>query len=168
LPFRIQLKTDEWDDALSPATTETVAINATPVTSSNGAGGGSTSATDAPEPEPHGGNVGYRMVRPDDPRPRIKGWRWCPQWWQHAEAVARLEALWRSWESMRLDGTTGMSVWWRDHCDPHLAAQDRSPFKQCSEDKGHVGEDEPLSVEPTPPGWWGNDTKTVVLAAGDS
>ncbi len=23
---------------------------------------------------------------------------WCPQWWQHPEAVARLEALWRAWE----------------------------------------------------------------------
>jgi hypothetical protein len=146
-----------------------VAINATPVTSFNGAGGGSTSATDASEPVyPTVETWVTEWFAPMIRRPRIKGWRWCPQWWQHAEAVARLEALWRSWESMRLDGTTGMSVWWRDHCDPHLAAQDRSPFKQCSEDKGHVGEDEPLSVEPTPPGWWGNDTKTVVLAAGDS
>ncbi|PXY16644.1 hypothetical protein BAY60_36070 (plasmid) [Prauserella muralis] len=91
-------------------------------------------------------------------RPRIKGWRWCPQWWQHPEAIDRLEALWRAWEALRLDGTTGMSVWWRDHCDPHLAAltdQDRSPFKQCSEERGHVGEDEPLPVEPAPSGFWG-------------
>src|SRR5262249_36413139 len=22
--------------------------------------------------------------------------RWCPQWWQHSEAVARLESLWRA------------------------------------------------------------------------
>ena len=27
---------------------------------------------------------------------------WCPQWWRHAEAVARLDALWRAWEHLRL------------------------------------------------------------------
>ena len=29
--------------------------------------------------------------------------RWCSQWQQHAEAITRLEALWRSWEALRLD-----------------------------------------------------------------
>ena len=28
---------------------------------------------------------------------------WCPQWWRHAEAVARLESLWRAWEQTGLD-----------------------------------------------------------------
>lgn len=31
---------------------------------------------------------------------------WCPQWWRHAEAIVRLEALWRSWEHLRLDPAT--------------------------------------------------------------
>jgi hypothetical protein len=31
--------------------------------------------------------------RPIDGRHRT----WCPQWWRHAEAITRLEALWRSW-----------------------------------------------------------------------
>src|SRR5688500_16673945 len=31
------------------------------------------------------------------------GVTWCPQWWKHAEAISRLEALWRAWEFLRLD-----------------------------------------------------------------
>ena len=45
---------------------------------------------------------------------------WCPQWWKHAEAVARLEALWRAWEHLRQDPATGLSVWFRDHADHHM------------------------------------------------
>lgn len=45
---------------------------------------------------------------------------WSAQWWKSAEAVARLEALWRAWEHLRLDPSTGPSVWWRDHADSHL------------------------------------------------
>jgi uncharacterized protein DUF4913 len=33
--------------------------------------------------------------------------RWCAQCWQHAEAIARLTALWHSWEAMRLQPGTG-------------------------------------------------------------
>lgn len=46
---------------------------------------------------------------------------WAARWWQYDEAVIRLEALWRAWEHLRLDGSTGMSVWWRDHADHHMA-----------------------------------------------
>ncbi|MGI8558855.1 MAG: DUF4913 domain-containing protein [Solirubrobacteraceae bacterium] len=45
---------------------------------------------------------------------------WCPQWWRHAEAVARLESLWRAWEHLRHDAAPGLSVWFRDHADHHL------------------------------------------------
>ena len=47
---------------------------------------------------------------------------WCPQWWRHAEAVARLEALWRAWEHLRQDAATGLSVWFRDHADHHMTS----------------------------------------------
>jgi len=83
---------------------------------------------------------------------------WCPRWWEHGEALARLEALWRSWEALRLDGTTGMSVWWRDHCDPHLAFlrdDNQSPFADCRD--GEHREFDELQVAPAPPGWWGDD-----------
>lgn len=45
---------------------------------------------------------------------------WAARWWQVDEALMRLEALWRSWEHLRLDPGTGMSVWWRDHADHHM------------------------------------------------
>ena len=37
------------------------------------------------------------------------------------EAVIRLEALWRAWEHLRLDPSTGPSVWWREHADHHMS-----------------------------------------------
>src|ERR1041385_2954600 len=33
---------------------------------------------------------------------RLGTTRWCAQWWLHAEAIVRLEAPWRSWETLRL------------------------------------------------------------------
>lgn len=55
-------------------------------------------------------------------RRRVDGQRtmWAADWWKYDEAVIRLEALWRSWEELRLDAATGMSVWWRDHADHHM------------------------------------------------
>lgn len=47
-------------------------------------------------------------------------YRWCSRWWDHAEAIERLEALWRAWETLRLDPALGMAVWYRDHVDHHL------------------------------------------------
>ena len=44
---------------------------------------------------------------------------WCREWWRHAEAITRLAALWRSWEHLRLDPATGMSVWLPDYLDHH-------------------------------------------------
>jgi hypothetical protein len=45
---------------------------------------------------------------------------WCAEWWKHPEAIVRLDAVWRAWEHLRLDPSTGMSVWLRDHCDYHM------------------------------------------------
>ena len=46
--------------------------------------------------------------------------RWCAQWWRHAEAITRLTALWHSWEVLRLQPGTGMATWFRDHLDHQL------------------------------------------------
>lgn len=46
---------------------------------------------------------------------------WAADWWKYAEAVARLDALWRAWEHLRLDPQTGMSVWFRDHAEHHMS-----------------------------------------------
>jgi hypothetical protein len=78
---------------------------------------------------------------------------WCPQWWRHAEAISRLEALWRAWEHLRLDPATGMSVWFRDHADHHMAVllDSEGPFKRCSAGKGHKPLEE-LPLDPAPEG----------------
>lgn len=71
--------------------------------------------------------------------------RWCPTWWRHAEAISRLDALWRSFEHLRLDPTVGASVWWKEHADHHmpilLAAA--GPFRRCKE-----GDCKPLPAMP--------------------
>jgi hypothetical protein len=63
---------------------------------------------------------------------------WCPEWWRHAEAIIRLEALWRAWEHLRLDGRTGISVWLKDHLDHHLPVltdATSGPFNGCKPDR---------------------------------
>ncbi|WP_427005449.1 DUF4913 domain-containing protein [Pseudarthrobacter sp. H2] len=63
-----------------------------------------------------GGGVLPTYVRDVDDRSA----KWCMDRYFHPEAVSRVEALWRAWEHLRLDGATGMSVWWRDHADHHM------------------------------------------------
>ncbi|MFT2753375.1 DUF4913 domain-containing protein [Clavibacter sp. Sh2088] len=77
--------------------------------------------------------------------------RWDPEWWRHPEAVARLEALWLAWEALRLEGATGMSVWWRDHADYHLAVLmgPTGPFARSS---ATTEAGEPLPCAPLPGG----------------
>jgi len=79
---------------------------------------------------------------------------WCPEWWRHAEAIARLEALWRAWEHLRLDPATGISVWFRDHADHHMGVllDVNGPFKGCSPGKGHGARLDPLPHAAPPPG----------------
>lgn len=47
--------------------------------------------------------------------------------------MCRLDALWRSWEYLRQDGDTGMSMWWRDHADHHMTflLDPDGPFGPC-------------------------------------
>jgi hypothetical protein len=65
--------------------------------------------------------------------------RWCADWQQHAEAITRLEALWRSWEALRLDPAVGMATWLSHHLDQQLPILlgRQGPFSQCNPDR-HV------------------------------
>lgn len=65
---------------------------------------------------------------------------WCPEWWRHAEAIIRFEALWRAWEHLRLDGKTGMSVFMKDHLDHHLPIllDGKGTFDGCTLERGHA------------------------------
>ncbi len=87
-------------------------------------------------------------------RPLGGEFRWCPRWWEHAEAISRLEALWRSWETLRLDPGLGMATWYRDYLDSQLGTLlgNRGPFAVCSPDRHESMK--PLSVEPAPEGYW--------------
>ncbi len=62
--------------------------------------------------------------------------------------------MWRSWEHLRQDPATGVSVWFRDHADPHMAVllDPDAPFKHCSPEKGHVARAEPLPLVDPPAG----------------
>src|SRR5664280_1815985 len=70
-------------------------------------------------------------------RPLSPAVRWCARWWDPAEAISRLEALWRVWEVARLDELSGIAVWYRDFLDPQLAVLLGSggPFAQCTVDR---------------------------------
>lgn len=86
-------------------------------------------------------------------------YRWDSRWWMHPEAVARLDALWRTWEHFRNDGATGMSVWWRDHADHHMGVllSSAGPFAKTS---GTTDPGDPLPYTAPPPGLF-VDVRTI-------
>lgn len=85
-----------------------------------------------------------------------RSFKWCIEWYFHPEAVSRVEALWRAWEHLRLDGATGISVWFKDHADHHMAVlmDPRGPFYKCDMQKHR----DPEHLEPNkaPAGWFPN------------
>lgn len=82
---------------------------------------------------------------------KSQGLRWNPRWWESAEAITRLDALWRAFELLRLDGGTGMSVWMRDHLDYHMGVlmSENGPF---SDARATAKLSDPLPVESPPQG----------------
>jgi hypothetical protein len=80
--------------------------------------------------------------------PRIRYDQWCPRWWEHAEAVLRLEALWRAWELLRLDSALGMATWLRDYLEPEwdlLMAATR-PLEGCEVTSMELSRDGDVSI----------------------
>lgn len=77
---------------------------------------------------------------------------WSAQWWKSDEAIARLEAIWRAWEHLRLDPSTGPSVWWRDHADPHMRVlmSSTGPFSKDINTRTNITD--PLPYEAPPEG----------------
>lgn len=82
---------------------------------------------------------------------------WCPDWWRHAEAIVCLEAMWRSWEHLRLDAALGMSVWLHQHgyrgLDVLLDLD--GPFTGCNHTDGHKPRAVPLPAGIPPAGLFG-------------
>lgn len=48
------------------------------------------------------------------------GLRWSREWWKYAEAISRVDSLWRAYEQLRHEPGTGMAIWWRDYLDPTM------------------------------------------------
>lgn len=69
-----------------------------------------------------------------------QSFRWCAKWHHHPESVARLEALWIAFESLRQHPTTGRSTWWLQHADPTMLAltEPDGPFRQCDPNKHNL------------------------------
>ncbi|MFD0900061.1 DUF4913 domain-containing protein [Actinomadura sediminis] len=90
--------------------------------------------------------------------------RWCAEWWRHDEAISRLTALWYAWEAMRLQGATGMALWYRDHLDHQLPVLlgPRGPFYQCTENE-HLAPHQARLV-PVPFGWLRSDDDVIHAA----
>ena len=76
--------------------------------------------------------------------------RWCASWWDHAEAIYRLEALWRSWELYRLEPRLGIASWLRDFLDPQLRelTSPTGPFASCTDERHSPAR--PLRTAPPP------------------
>jgi len=91
--------------------------------------------------------------------------RWCRQWFRHAEAHARLDALWRSFEAHRVSAdANAMAIWWRDFADPTMASLTRKkgPFEQCDGETGdHTPTEEQVWVTDRPPAGMFVDERTV-------
>ena len=67
---------------------------------------------------------------------------WCRQWWMHPEAIARFDALRRSWlEAVTVAEGSALAVYY-EHVDMHLAVltSDSGPFASCRD--GHRSEDD--------------------------
>ena len=75
---------------------------------------------------------------------------WSARWWEHEEAIARLEALWRAWEASRLEGAGATLGWWRE-ADHHMTVlmDTGGPFASSSDTNAR---NEPLPYEAPPPG----------------
>lgn len=79
--------------------------------------------------------------------------RWCRHWRRHSEAAARIDAMWRVFETLRTDPALGASVLWKDHLDVHMEhlMSPTGPFEHCSVRDGHTDRLGPLPSEPAPP-----------------
>ena len=88
---------------------------------------------------------------------------WCPKWWDHEEAVLRLEALWDAFEALRQEPGTGTAVWIRDYLDPTVAvltSPETTPFRGCDARRGAHQVAPALTAAPPPHGMFFTSTST--------
>jgi hypothetical protein len=91
--------------------------------------------------------------------------RWCPQWWDHAEAIARLEAARQAWIALSTAGGTGLVTYF-DYLDRVVLAvltSDTGPFARCGP-RTHTP-DRLLGHTPPPPQIYHQPVAPAVLSA---
>lgn len=88
--------------------------------------------------------------------------RWCAQWWEHPEAIARLEHAWEAFEAARREPPPAMSSWWRDHLDHHMGrlTDPRGPFEQCDHTNGTHMLLDPWGSQAAPAGLFENNLES--------
>lgn len=81
---------------------------------------------------------------------------WCRSWWEHTEALSRIEGLWRGWEATRWEGPGAMSAWFRDHFDYHMAVltNPSGTFKDCDWESNRHKLQTQVETNPSPPAVW--------------
>lgn len=84
--------------------------------------------------------------------------RWDPQWWRYEEIITLLESLWESWEYMRLQGPTGIVVFFRDYLWPvmDVITSDDGPLWSFDETRNNKVPDV-WNVRPAPEGMFPDD-----------
>ena len=78
----------------------------------------------------------------------ITGIGWCARWFDHPEALLRLTAMWRSWETARRDDTKGIAGWLTSVADPLVKElfDPSGTFRYCSRGE-HTKVPEALPLE---------------------
>lgn len=79
--------------------------------------------------------------------------KWCPQWWEHPEALFRFTALYQAWTELAGEPGAALSIWIRDHLDPCLREllAPAGPFTDCVQSERYraVATHTPLPTLPT-------------------
>ncbi|WP_219414180.1 DUF4913 domain-containing protein [Pseudonocardia nigra] len=95
----------------------------------------------------------HTTVTPVIARPLRGEIKWCPQWWEHPEAVFRFAALQRAWTELAGEPGAALSIWIRDHLDPCLREllNPLGPFADCGHNERYraINAHTPLATLPT-------------------
>lgn len=89
-------------------------------------------------------------------RRSLKLHKWDPNWWQYDEAGTVLEALWESWEQVRLENPMTLVAWFQDCFYPIMdRLTDPEDGVFWAYDPPQNEEPPPaFKATPAPPGWF--------------
>ncbi|MDR0488801.1 MAG: DUF4913 domain-containing protein [Propionibacteriaceae bacterium] len=96
---------------------------------------------------------------------------WTSRWFDSAEVVIRMEAMWRAFESARLESGPAMSIWLKEHVDYHMTlilAPEGPLYAYGYNYSDQVTQGEPLPVIAPPLGMFSKETIGDRLAAAEA